>query len=54
MSEVTLSKGERLIRARIQHYNETKYWKYRNEVISCGGESRNPQMSAEITVYQKM
>lgn len=37
MSEVTLSKGERLIRARIQHYNETKYWKYRNEVISCVG-----------------
>lgn len=36
MSEITLSKGERFIRTRIQHYNERKYWKYRNAVISAG------------------
>ena len=37
MLEVTLSKSERFVRAKIQHYNETKYWKYRSQVISCGG-----------------
>lgn len=34
MSEVTLSKVENIVRARIQHYNEEKYWKYRSQVIS--------------------
>lgn len=37
MPEIILSKGERFIRERLQHYNEGKYWKYRTEVISCGG-----------------
>lgn len=36
MPEIILSKGERFIRERLQHYNEAKYWKYRTEVISCG------------------
>lgn len=40
MSEITLSKVEHFIRERLQHYNEAKYWKYRTEVISCGGYSQ--------------
>lgn len=37
MPEVKLSSTERLVRAKLQHYNEAKYWKYRSEVISCRG-----------------
>ena len=37
MPEIILSKGERFISERLQHYNEAKYWKYITEVISCGG-----------------
>lgn len=37
MPEVILSSTERFIRAKLQHYNEVKYWKYRSDVISCGG-----------------
>lgn len=32
-----MSKGERIVRAGIQHYNELKYWKYRKQVILCKG-----------------
>lgn len=35
--EVNLSKMERFIRARIQHYSENKYWSRREKVISSRG-----------------
>ena len=37
MRPVTLSKGERFFRERIQHYNEAKYWKYRSDVLLYRG-----------------
>ena len=40
MPKVKLSKSERFIRAVIQHYNESRYWKYRNKVINSGGVSQ--------------
>lgn len=51
MPDIKLSKSERFIRAVIQHYDESKYWKYRNKVInSRGGHLR----LVEIAVHQKM
>lgn len=39
MPSVILSKSEKILRSKIQHFNENKYWKYRDAVISYkGGE----------------
>lgn len=37
MPDVKLSNREKVIRSFIQHYNESKYWKYRNKVINSRG-----------------
>lgn len=37
MANVKLSKSERIIRSLIQHYNSSRYWKYRSKVINSGG-----------------
>lgn len=37
MPEVKLSRSERFLRNIIQHYNEEKYWRYRENVINGGG-----------------
>lgn len=37
MAKVELSKRERFVRKRIQHYDEVKYWKYRAEITSFRG-----------------
>ena len=51
MPDVKLSNREKVIRSFIQHYNESKYWKYRNKVInSRGGDFR----LSKIILYQKM
>lgn len=36
MGKIVLFKSKRLIRQRIQYYNEAKYWKCRVELISVG------------------
>ena len=37
MPQVKLTAIDRFLRCRIQHYDPIKYWKYRADVISCGG-----------------
>lgn len=37
MSEVNLSFFDKVVRSKVQHYNEKKYWKYRNKVIAFSG-----------------
>lgn len=37
MPDVKLFNCEKVIRSFIQHYNESKYWKYRNKVINSRG-----------------
>lgn len=37
MPEVKLSRSEKFLRNIIQHYNEEKYWRYRENVINGGG-----------------
>lgn len=49
MPEVKLSRSERFLRNIIQHYNEEKYWRYRENVIN-GGDC----LSVEIVVHQEM
>lgn len=49
MANVKLSKSERIIRSLIQHYNSSRYWKYRSKVINSGGV----QLS-EIIIHKKM
>ena len=49
MANVKLSKSERIIRSLIQHYNSSRYWKYRSKVINSGGG----QLS-EIIIHKKM
>lgn len=44
MPKVILSRTEQFIRAKFQHYNQAKYWRYRNDVISCGGGIENPYL----------
>lgn len=34
MAEVKLSRMECFVRSYIQHYNEKKYWKYRQDIIN--------------------
>lgn len=38
MTNVQLSRWEIWVRAHIQHYNQTKYWRYRDQVINYKGK----------------
>ena len=35
--KVQLSKSERIIRHIVQHYNEKKYWKWRETILNFSG-----------------
>lgn len=49
MPEVKLSRLERFLRNIIQHYNEEKYWRYRENVTN-GGDC----LPVKIVVHQEM
>ena len=51
MPQIKLTAIDRFLRCRIQHYDPIKYWKYRADVISCGGVHKNPDMQNETAVH---
>ena len=53
MVQVELPKIEWFLRSKIQHYNSKKYWKYRSDVISCGGDKLNTLICRVKLLYIK-
>lgn len=53
MQQVKLSKIDRFLRRRIQHYDPEKYWKYRAAVVSCKAGRKNTLLCRMKLLYIK-